>query len=76
MSIVLPLYCAGICWTMIYDTIYAHQVLIANHVCSLTECNFNRFRVLGVYSIHCMQEMYYLKSVLLVVELGNLFIIG
>jgi len=24
-SVVLPLYCAGICWTMIYDTIYAHQ---------------------------------------------------
>jgi len=24
-SIVLPLYCAGISWTMIYDTIYAHQ---------------------------------------------------
>ncbi|XP_067134341.1 4-hydroxybenzoate polyprenyltransferase, mitochondrial [Centruroides vittatus] len=24
-SIVLPLYGAGICWTMIYDTIYAHQ---------------------------------------------------
>jgi len=24
-SIVLPLYCSGICWTMIYDTIYAHQ---------------------------------------------------
>ena len=51
MSIVLPLYCAGICWTMIYDTIYAHQVFIANHVCSLTECNFNRFRVLGVYIV-------------------------
>lgn len=25
-SICLPLYFAGICWTMIYDTIYAHQV--------------------------------------------------
>ncbi|XP_047003510.1 4-hydroxybenzoate polyprenyltransferase, mitochondrial [Schistocerca americana] len=23
--VVLPLYCAGICWTIIYDTIYAHQ---------------------------------------------------
>lgn len=21
----LPLYCAGICWTIVYDTIYAHQ---------------------------------------------------
>jgi len=24
-SIVLPLYAAGICWTLFYDTIYAHQ---------------------------------------------------
>jgi len=26
--ICLPLYAAGICWTIIYDTIYAHQVNI------------------------------------------------
>ena len=25
-SVVIPLYMAGISWTMIYDTIYAHQV--------------------------------------------------
>lgn len=25
-SICLPLYTAGICWTLLYDTIYAHQV--------------------------------------------------
>ena len=25
-AVVLPLYLAGISWTMIYDTIYAHQV--------------------------------------------------
>jgi len=24
-SVVLPLYAAGICWTLVYDTIYAHQ---------------------------------------------------
>nr|CAD1830700.1 unnamed protein product [Ananas comosus var. bracteatus] len=24
-SIVLPLYTAGVCWTLVYDTIYAHQ---------------------------------------------------
>ncbi len=24
-SVVLPLYCAGIAWTLVYDTIYAHQ---------------------------------------------------
>ena len=23
---VLPLYGAGVCWTLVYDTIYAHQV--------------------------------------------------
>lgn len=23
---VLPLYAAGVCWTLVYDTIYAHQV--------------------------------------------------
>lgn len=27
-SNILPLYAAGICWTLIYDTIYAHQVMI------------------------------------------------
>ena len=26
-AIVLPLYSAAFCWTMIYDTIYAHQVM-------------------------------------------------
>jgi 4-hydroxybenzoate polyprenyltransferase len=25
-AIILPLYTAGICWTLVYDTIYAHQV--------------------------------------------------
>ncbi|PNX80442.1 4-hydroxybenzoate polyprenyltransferase mitochondrial-like, partial [Trifolium pratense] len=24
-SIVLPLYASGVCWTLVYDTIYAHQ---------------------------------------------------
>lgn len=24
-SILVPLYCSSICWTLIYDTIYAHQ---------------------------------------------------
>ena len=23
---VLPLYAGGVCWTLVYDTIYAHQV--------------------------------------------------
>ena len=27
-SACLPLYLAGVCWTIIYDTIYAHQVVI------------------------------------------------
>ncbi|CAM0908530.1 unnamed protein product [Alopecurus aequalis] len=25
LAVVLPLYIAGICWTLVYDTIYAHQ---------------------------------------------------
>jgi 4-hydroxybenzoate polyprenyltransferase len=25
-SAALPLYAAGVCWTLVYDTIYAHQV--------------------------------------------------
>lgn len=25
-GVVLPLYGAGVCWTLVYDTIYAHQV--------------------------------------------------
>lgn len=25
LSLVLPLYAHGICWTLVYDTIYAHQ---------------------------------------------------
>jgi len=25
LSVCLPLYTAGICWTLLYDTIYAHQ---------------------------------------------------
>ncbi|RHZ72573.1 hypothetical protein Glove_242g73 [Diversispora epigaea] len=24
-SVTFPLYCAGVCWTLMYDTIYAHQ---------------------------------------------------
>ena len=25
---VLPLYASGVCWTLVYDTIYAHQVTV------------------------------------------------
>ena len=28
--VAIPLYLAGVCWTMVYDTIYAHQVLLRN----------------------------------------------
>lgn len=28
ISVCLPLYVAGTCWTLLYDTIYAHQVSI------------------------------------------------
>jgi hypothetical protein len=27
-GVVLPLYGAGVCWTLVYDTIYAHQVCV------------------------------------------------
>ena len=27
-SVAVPLYAGGICWTLVYDTIYAHQVTI------------------------------------------------
>jgi 4-hydroxybenzoate polyprenyltransferase len=26
IPVIAPLYVAGICWTLVYDTIYAHQV--------------------------------------------------
>ncbi|XP_066998844.2 4-hydroxybenzoate polyprenyltransferase, mitochondrial isoform X2 [Anabrus simplex] len=29
-SVCLPLYVAGICWTIVYDTIYAHQIYTLN----------------------------------------------
>ena len=28
IPVITPLYLAGICWTLVYDTIYAHQVCI------------------------------------------------
>lgn len=36
-AVVAPMYAAGVCWTLIYDTIYAHQVSPALHfvVCSV-----------------------------------------
>lgn len=30
-DVCLPLYAAGICWTLAYDTVYAHQVRGNNH---------------------------------------------
>ena len=35
--VVMPLYLAGISWTLMYDTIYAHQVSEASTV-SLSRC--------------------------------------
>lgn len=29
-GVVLPLYASGVCWTLVYDTIYAHQVGLAD----------------------------------------------
>jgi 4-hydroxybenzoate polyprenyltransferase len=36
--VVLPLYAGGVCWTLVYDTLYAHQVCLmslALHFCLL-----------------------------------------
>ena len=30
-GVVLPLYASGVCWTLVYDTIYAHQVGLISH---------------------------------------------
>lgn len=27
-AVVFPLYVSGVCWTLVYDTVYAHQVFI------------------------------------------------
>lgn len=27
-TVILPMYLSGVCWTLVYDTIYAHQVQI------------------------------------------------
>ena len=43
-SVCLPLYCAGISWTMIYDTIYAHQVYFV--------------RIMGIYLNFSHQDKY------------------
>lgn len=44
-SIVLPLYVSGVFWTLVYDTIYAHQVRLNIHntdllLATLKECYF------------------------------------
>lgn len=31
-SVCLPLYLGGVCWTLIYDTIYAHQVSSSSEI--------------------------------------------
>jgi 4-hydroxybenzoate polyprenyltransferase len=38
-SVVLPLYTSGICWTLIYDTIYAHQARLHLHLKLITSRN-------------------------------------
>ena len=34
---VLPLYASGVCWTLVYDTIYAHQVRCFNAAAMSTD---------------------------------------
>ena len=35
LSVVIPLYASGVFWTLVYDTIYAHQVLAYFRSCSM-----------------------------------------
>lgn len=38
-SVCLPLYTAGIAWTLVYDTIYAHQVTLSKILdCPIKVC--------------------------------------
>lgn len=48
-TVCLPLYAAGICWTILYDTIYAHQVRkLENEIIEwLNFKNFAFFRFLN-----------------------------
>lgn len=51
--ICLPLYAAGICWTIVYDTIYAHQVSIMRmnrSVCTLP--------MIWLHPIHAMATLF------------------
>lgn len=34
-SVVGPLYVSGIAWTLVYDTIYAHQDKVRTHTCTI-----------------------------------------
>ncbi len=37
-SVVLPLYLSGVCWSIVYDTIYAHQVRSVRATPSISPC--------------------------------------
>lgn len=37
-AVVAPLYLAGVSWTLVYDTIYAHQVCLPWPLCDLLAC--------------------------------------
>lgn len=44
-SLCLPLYVSGICWTIVYDTIYAHQVRthvlnVSQNMVKIESCKF------------------------------------
>jgi 4-hydroxybenzoate polyprenyltransferase len=40
-SICLPLYAAGVTWTLVYDTIYAHQVKFQDELMEFVICGVN-----------------------------------
>lgn len=47
-STVLSLYLSGVCWTLVYDTIYAHQVQL--YVCELVTSLFVGSPVVMIFS--------------------------
>lgn len=52
-AIVLPLYLSGVCWTLVYDTIYAHQVKQICH-CSthmVRSCSFQDLSVMKLWNM-------------------------
>ncbi|XP_037449163.1 4-hydroxybenzoate polyprenyltransferase, mitochondrial isoform X2 [Triticum dicoccoides] len=58
-AVILPLYTAGICWTLVYDTIYAHQVFYWWHSFISKLCKSNSSGLswfLMIISVTCQDK--------------------